>query len=69
MSKPIGVNQNYLHELNICNSILERERNMLENHRILITMYERSIKLDMERIIMLRRRIYELESHGHDRTA
>lgn len=67
MTKLEGVNQNYLHELNICRGILEREQATLDNHRVMIEMNERFIRMDLERIQLVKRRIMQLESHANDR--
>lgn len=60
-----GVNQNWQHELNICNKILNRERNQLASDRTQVELFERMIRLDMERINALKIRICQLETHGN----
>ena len=63
-----SVNSNYLHELNVCRRILEMRQADILLRREIIRTEEQQLRLNLESIQHIQRRIYELESHGHDRT-
>lgn len=61
-----GVNQNWQHELNVANRILEMRMADLRLRREIIKVEEQQLRLNLESIQHIKRRIYELESHGND---
>lgn len=62
-----GVNQNWQHELGICQRILLKRQQMIDLYRIEIQAREEALALSLEQLLHIKRRIYELESHGNGR--